>query len=107
MGLVADLPKLLAGLLSRGAKFRLEDGKMKVEAPVGVITPDQLLILRNEKKEIERLLRIERFSKYFHTPLICFGCYQLGPKIHIHPPTSSEGWNAWLEQWRPRKRLKQ
>jgi len=97
MGTVTDIAMLVDDLRARGARFRVADGKVLVEAPAGVITPEQLATLRERKREIADLLAPTDRAPRCPGTEFCAGCYEVRPGVWIHPPKAS----AWFEKWQP------
>jgi len=56
------LTDLLRDLLVQGAELSIEDGKLRVRAPDGVVAPEKLETLRSHKDELLRLLPEYRFE---------------------------------------------
>lgn len=59
---MSTLTDLVEQLLVAGAELSLADGKPRVRAPDGVLTPDRLELLRAHRDELVRLLPQHRFS---------------------------------------------
>jgi hypothetical protein len=107
MGAVTDIVMLVGGLRARGAKFAVDDGKIVVEAPAGVITPQHLTILRQRKSEIAALLGLKDVAGKCPGTEVCGGCYEVCPGVHLHPPKQSLTWEAWLQKWQPKEAILQ
>jgi hypothetical protein len=101
MGSVVDTASLLMSLRARGAKFAMVNGKLKVDAPTGLIGPEQLEILRQRKAEIAALLLSKHPAPNCPGTDLCGGCYEISPGVYLHPPKTKLQWTAWLKRWTP------
>jgi len=34
----------------------------------------------------------------------CAGCYEVEPRVWMHPPKASQEWLEWLAHWQPREK---
>lgn len=59
---MSTLTDLVEQLLIAGAELSLVDGKLRVRAPDGVLTPERLELLRTHRDELVRLLPQHRFT---------------------------------------------
>ena len=107
MGAVTDIAMLVDSLRTRGAKFAVADGKVVVDAPAGVISPEQLATLRQRKREIAALLTPTDRASMCPGTEVCAGCYEIRPGVRSHPPKASRDWEAWLEGWQPKRTILQ
>lgn len=107
MGILAETSFLLSSLRARGAKFAFVNGKLRVEAPSGTITPAQLDALRNRKGEIAILLSEQNPRPGCPGAGVCAGCYEVAPGVSLHPPQATSEWQAWLRKWQPHKAVLQ
>ena len=58
----AELTELVRDLIVRGVEFAVDDGKLRVRAADGVLTPDTLQLLRDHKEAVLRVLSSYRFE---------------------------------------------
>src|ERR1700754_1960581 len=59
---MSELAELLDGLLSQGAELSLDDGKVRVRAPEGVLSTEVLDRLRQDKEQLRELLPVHHLD---------------------------------------------
>ena len=90
---MSTLTDLVEQLLIAGAELSLTDGKPRVRAPDGVLTPDRLELLRAHKDELVRVLPQHRFAApmsagqeglwFIQTSAPDSSAYNVGVALHV------------------------
>ena len=104
---MTDLATLVSCLRAQGANLYFNNGKLIVEAPAGIITPEQVAILRARKSEIVELLAESSLVSKRPGASFCNGCCEIASGSQLHPPKETRNWQAWLRKWQPNKAVVQ
>nr|ALD82525.1 non-ribosomal peptide synthase [Nannocystis sp. MB1016] len=90
---MSTLTELVEQLLVAGAELSIDDGKLRVRAPDGVLTPERLATLRDARDELLRLLPAHRFEApmsagqeglwFIQTSAPDSSAYNVGVALHL------------------------
>ena len=83
--MTGSLTELLSDLEAAGTVFTLSRGTVHIDAPVGVVTPEQFEQLKGSKPELVKLIRGVS-SVWLHEPRGLIGCGFPGRKTKTPPP---------------------